>query len=165
MSVAEFLADEVELADERTLHRILLAASRWCDEYLGYPLAAHHHVERTRMRPDREGRLVWHPRHRPFISLESLTCDRTIYAAPDVSLLDERAVIVDLTRMATSWTGALQFGIPTMELNTVWRYFAGYRTLPPAVRDATSLRAMSLLTDDKSQDFLSDAKCLLDPLR
>lgn len=127
----EFVADPAvvdrlgHLAVDPGLSQILSIASAWCDDYIGTPLVVHEHIEHQRMHADRDGRLVWFPQHRPFISLRSLTCERTMYVSPQVSIKDERAVIVDIRSNVTVWTGALSFGV-SGELNTTWRYLAGY---------------------------------------
>lgn len=164
MSVAEFLAAEVEfdLPDERALHHILLDASQWCDDYVGMAFDVHRYVEHRQLRPDRDGRLVWRPHHRPFLSLESLTCGRTTYATPQVSVEDERTVVVDLKSVTASWTGGLQFGIDG-ESATVWRYSAGYPLVPEDVSEAVTLYALSLLLHDPIK--ASQCEALLDPYR
>jgi hypothetical protein len=119
------------------LNKILLTASGWCDNYVNLgdtgTLAAHTRTERKRMRPDRNGRLLWHPDHAPFISLEALSYgsyigQQTTYLAPPVFPEDNRNIVVDLQAGTSAWAGSLQFGVPrsSRELYTTWQYTAGY---------------------------------------
>lgn len=130
VSTAEFTANplvaDLVLPTETELHEVLLAASRWCDDYVfeSGTLTAHRHIEHRRTSPDQNNCLLWRPQHHPLIVLESLICNSTTYTAPLVSLRDERAVVVDLNS-ATTWVGSLQFGIAA-ELCTTWVYLAGY---------------------------------------
>lgn len=119
-----------------TLDKILLTASTWVDSYVDMDsdgtLTAHTTVENKRMRPDRWGRLRWHPDHAPFISLESLSYgyrlgSLTTWAAPVVFVEDERNVTVDMGAQTSQWTGSLQFGFPRGgEVYTTFNYTAGY---------------------------------------
>lgn len=161
----EFLAhpDAEGFVAPLLLASLLTEASAWCDGYVGTSLIAHRHVERRLMRPDSDGRLVWFPEHGPLISLESLTFGHATYTAPAVTLVDERSVVVDLKSTTASWVGSLQFGIPIMEMDTTWRYTAGYCTLPADVLRAVVLYGMSLVEPDP--DLVIEAQRCLDPFR
>lgn len=84
--------------------------------------------ETTRLRPDRNGLLRWHPTHTPLISLQSLACGPTLgqlttYTFPSFTWEDERTVVFDLASTTANWTGALQSGPPTDGmLYVIWRY-------------------------------------------
>lgn len=119
------------------LNKILLVASGWCDSTVNMgaeaTLTAHTRVENKRIQPDRYGRLLLHPNHIPFISLESVAYGRsltqlTTVIAPPVFTEDERNVVVDISRATTAWSGSLNFGGPVVgtELLTTWNYTAGY---------------------------------------
>lgn len=120
------------------LNKILLTATTWCDSYVDLgagdgSLGAHTRVENRRMRPDRAGRLLWHPDHIPFVSLESVAYGRylggmTTFTAPRVFVEDDRQVILDVGSTGGNWSGSLQFGISSAggELYTTWNYTAGF---------------------------------------
>jgi hypothetical protein len=119
------------------LNKILLMASGWCDSYVSIgsegTLSAHTRTENKRLYPDRRGRLLWHPDHIPFISLESVSYGRsltqlTTVTAPSVFTEDERNIVLDLAGATTAWSGSLSFGGPPSgaELLTTWTYTAGY---------------------------------------
>ena len=119
------------------LNKILLMASQFCDNYCEMgadgTLTAHTRTENKRMRPDRHGRLLWHPDHVPVIDLTSVAYGRTLgslttYTNPPKFVEDQRQVVVDLQASSASWTGSLQFGSPPpgAELYTTWVYTAGY---------------------------------------
>jgi hypothetical protein len=122
---------------QSTLNKLLLTASAWCDNVadLGAEgtLTAHTRVENKRMRPDRYGRLLWHPDHVPFVSLEALSYGArigqlTTYLVPPIFPEDERSVVIDLQAGTSIWTGSLQFGFPgnAGQIYTSWQYTAGY---------------------------------------
>lgn len=138
----------------------LTEATAWCEEYLGTKLAVCQYIEHRKISPDPEGRLIWRPRHGPFVLLESLVLGRTTYTTPSVTLVDERTVIVDLQSTTAAWTGALRFGSPG-ETDSTWQYLAGYSEVPPEIRDAIALRAQSVLDGSDS----ADAALLLDSYR
>lgn len=121
------------------LNKTLLTASTWCDSYVDLgagadaTLAAHTRVENKRMRPDRAGRLLLHPDHIPFVSLESIAYGRylggmTAYTSPPVFVEDGRSVVLDVGKSGGSWSGSLQFGVSSSagELYTSWSYTAGF---------------------------------------
>lgn len=151
------------------LDEILHKASAWCDSYLNVStLYAHSHCESKQMLPDRDGRLLWRPEHTPFIHLESLSYGRspealTTYREPAVVLENDRTVVVDPRSLTVSWSGSLQFGIPSDELFTIWRYRAGYPTIPSDVRKATALYGAFLLVAEV--ELVKEAESILDPYR
>lgn len=151
------------------LQRALRQASTWCDSYIGTEtLHVHTHRESKQLRPDRDGRLLWRPEHSPFIRLDCLSYGRspevlTTYRDPDTTLVNDRTVVVDLRSLTASWTGSLQFGVPSDDLFTVWHYRAGYVTIPTAIRKAVALYGAHLLEPAASD--LSQAQQLLEPYR
>lgn len=121
----------------QTLTKLLLVASRWCDRQceLGTDgtLTAHTRVENKTLRPDRYGRLAFHPDHIPFISLESVAVgwsptNLTTYTSPTVWPEDGRRVLLDLGGGTTAWSGNLQFGGPSpgAALLATMAYTAGF---------------------------------------
>lgn len=130
--------DALEAHQRAVLTRILLMASTFCDNYceLGEPdgtLTAHSRTENLRMRVDRHGRLLWHPQHIPFISLQSMSYGQTVgsmatITAPQVFPEDSHTVVMDFATGQMSWTGSLQFGSPgpSASLLTSWNYLAGF---------------------------------------
>lgn len=105
----------------------------YCEFSAGGTLAAHSRTENKRMRPDRYGRLYWHPDHSPLISLQSVSYGRTIGSMTTFTNLtpfieDDRTVVLDMQSGTSSWTGQLQFGTPApgAQLYTTWTYLAGY---------------------------------------
>lgn len=119
------------------LNKVLLSASAWCDNYCemgaGATLTAHRNVENIRMRPDRRGRLLFHPSHIPVVSVESVAYGTTLgslttYTTPPTWIEDGRQIVVDLQGATTAWSGSLQFGGPPVggELYTTWAYTAGF---------------------------------------
>lgn len=169
VSAAEFVDDpEVisrlgQLSPTAEIHEALLTSSAWCDEYAGTKFVAHRHIEYRVMRPDPEGRLIWLPEHGPLIALESLTFGLTTYTSPLATVLDERSVVVDLSSITASWVGALQFGAPTQEMDAVWRYTAGYQTMPVELLRAVVLYGIFLVSPDA--DLIIEAQRCLDPYR
>lgn len=147
---------------------VLLEASTWCNSYLRMStLYAHSNCESKQMRPDRDGRLRWRPEHVPFIELESLSYGRspdarTTYTNPTVVLENDRTIVFDPRSLTASWSGSLQFGIPSDDVFTTWRYRAGYLTIPSDIRKATALYGASLLS---AAGLAKQAEQLLDPYR
>lgn len=150
------------------LQRVLLQASAWCDSYIGMEtLHVHTHRESKQLRPDRDGRLLWRPEHAPFIRLDCLSYGRspealTTYRDPDTTLVNDRTVVVDLRSLTASWSGSLQFGVPSEDLLTIWHYCAGYRTIPSDIRKATALYGAALLAPTET-GLVAQAQDLLDP--
>lgn len=119
------------------LNKVLLTASEWCDNYcemgVGGTLTAHRNTENARLRPDRSGRLLFHPSHIPVVSVESVAYGTTLgnlttYTAPPTWVEDGRQIVVDMQGATTAWSGSLQFGGPPPggELYTTWAYTAGF---------------------------------------
>jgi hypothetical protein len=90
-------------------------------------------------------------------SLEALTT----YKEPAVLLENDRTVVVDPRSLTVSWSGSLQFGIPSDDVFTIWHYLAGYSTIPSAIRTAAALYGASLLMADV--ELAKEAENLLDP--
>lgn len=133
------------------LNNILLMASSMADNYceLGAEgsLSAHTRVENKRMRPDRFGRLLWHPDHTPFVSLLSVAygvtmSGMTTVTNPATFAEDNRQIVVDIQSGNAQWSGRLQFGLPTGELYTTWTYLCGWANTvlaAPAITGAISV--------------------------
>lgn len=119
-----------------TLNKLLLTGSAWCDNYVEMgaegTLTAHVRTENKRIRPDRGGRLLWHPDHIPFISLQSLAYGSrlgslTTYTSPPTFPEDGRSVVIDLQGGTSAWSGSLQFGAPmTGQQYATMTYQAGF---------------------------------------
>lgn len=136
------------------LANILLMASAMADDFCefgaGATLAAHTRVENKRMRPDRYGRLVLTADHFPVVGVQSVAYGPSIgqlttVTNPSVWIEDDRRVIVDLQPSGTTtWSGALQFGVPAgnRELYTSWTLTAGYASTTLA--DVATVGAMSI---------------------
>lgn len=128
--------DPVLAAHAPVLTRAMMAASEWCDrECLGEggTLTAHTRTETKRLRPDRQGRLLFHPDHIPLIKLTAVAYGRqlgslTTVTNPTVVIEDARTAIVELTGGNTAWSGSLHLGASPAsgELITTWTYTAGY---------------------------------------
>lgn len=129
---------DTSLADQNDeLNNVLLTASEWVDNYVelgaGATLTAHVRTEYARLRPDRWGRLSYHPNHIPVISVTSLAYGRTMgtmttFTTPTVWIEDGRHMVADLQAGSSQWSGMLQLGPPAagVEMYTVWTYIAGY---------------------------------------
>lgn len=149
-------ADANPLDQTQELRNILLMASSWVDEFLdlgpGETIAAHTHVENTRMRPDRMGRLLLHPEQVPVTNLVSLSygyTPTTMAALTDLSgVWIEKGRHIVVTQLG--WSGAvttLQFGPAAVgELLTQWTYTVGYPNTQLAAQAAQG--ASSLTVND-----------------
>lgn len=142
--------------DDQTdeLTNILLMASSMADDYCefgaGVTLAAHTRIENKRMRPDRYGRLLLTADHFPIVAVQSLgygstPSSLTTITNPTTWIEDERRIVADLqSGGTTTWSGSLQFGLPSAgrELYTQWIYIAGYAST--ALADVASAGATSI---------------------
>jgi hypothetical protein len=122
-----------QAAQDAALNNALLTASQWADDYLDMPLAAHLRVENTRIRPDRQGRLRYHPEHAPVLQLLTVSTGDlpdqvTSLGTPQAwTEAAGRVLIVYLTGAAG--LGNLQFGAPPAaqgEILVTWTYVAGW---------------------------------------
>lgn len=128
--------DSNQLDQAQELRNILLMASSWVDEFLdlgpGETIAAHTHVENTRLRPDRWGRLLLHPEQVPVTNLVSLSygySPAAMTALSDLSgvWLEKNRHIVVTSLGWSSGAALLQFGPASAgELLTTWTYTVGY---------------------------------------
>jgi hypothetical protein len=134
---------------DAALFTALLTASTWADEHVfGHDgtLAAHTRVENARIRPDRQGRLKYHPEHIPVLSVPAIaigsdpTSQVTVTSPTVWTEQDGRVMVAYLAGAASPGLDRLQFGAPTswrVEQLVTWTYIAGF----PATQLATSASA------------------------
>ena len=131
------------LADQDDeLREILLKASAMCDSYLELgpaaandnTLQAHSRTERDRIRVDRQGRLKWHPDHKPVTAVTAVSYGsdpRNLQPVTDLTGLwieRERQVVLSLGYPGGVGMSAIQFGSPAYdsEVYLQYTYGAGY---------------------------------------
>lgn len=123
-----------QVAQDAALTNALLVASQWADDELDMPLAAHRRVEQTRVRPDRSGRLRYHPEHAPVLAVVSASTGPTPGALTASAgstwwLEQDGRLIVGFLGGPGPGLAALQFGAPApvdAELLVQWTYLAGW---------------------------------------
>lgn len=139
----------MQAEQDAALFNALLTASQWADDKVDMPLGAHVRTERTRLSPDRTGRLRYHPEHAPVIAVTSMS----VGAAPDeldevtdpqVWVEQDGRIIVAFSPSGGPGLGSLQFGTPVGggEALVSWTYVAGYpstQLTDPAAQGATTL--------------------------
>lgn len=152
---------------DAVLNTALLTASQWADQHLfGHDgrIGAHTRVENARIRPDRHGRLRYHPEHVPVVSVTSVavgddpsgqavTSDPTVWTEQD-----GRVLVCYPTGLASPGLDRFQFGRSAVrgEQVVTWTYVAGYPATQLAadatagatavqVLDATGVAAGSVL--------------------
>lgn len=122
---------------DSALNTALLTASQWADQHLfGHDgtIAAHTRVENARIRPDRYGRLRYHPEHIPVLSVTSLATGgdpTSLTSTADPSVWVEQDGRILVAYLAGTGTGLdrFQFGRTVAcrdELLVTWTYVAGY---------------------------------------
>lgn len=123
---------------DSALNTALLTASDWADEHLfGHDgsIGAHMQVENCRIRPDRQGRLKYHPEHVPVLSVLSLAVgsdpfDQTTVSTPTVWLEQAgRLMIAYLAGVGGAGLDQFQFGRTAgwrSEQSVTWTYLAGW---------------------------------------
>lgn len=145
------------------LFNLLLRATNWAISQCNQPLHAHTMTENKRLRPDRQGRLKWHPSHNPVKQVTALSygyLPNIMTAVTDLTGIwpeDDRQIVFPLAQLAPQF-GALQFGPAPgqSEVYTTWTYAAGYVTTTLAnspaqaatslqVKDATGIIAGDVL--------------------
>ena len=115
------------------LYNMLLRATNWAIGQCNQPLHAHARTENRRLRPDRQGRLKWHPSDNPVKQLTALSygyLPNALTAVADLTgvwIESDRQIVFPLAPLSPQW-GALQFGPPPgqAEVYTTWTYVAGY---------------------------------------
>lgn len=158
------------------LYNILLMASSWADDYVnggddgraGPVLGAHAVTENARIRPDRQGRLKFHPTDKPVRRVTGLSWGyqpNSLQAATDLTgVWVERGkqIVVELVPLGTQF-GQLQFGGPVLgtEVYTTWTYVAGYPTTTLAADAAAA--ATSVVVADPTGIYPGDTLRLWDP--
>jgi hypothetical protein len=142
--------DTVLADQDAELTNILLRASVWAVGHCNQPLHAHSTTQNLRLRPDRSGRLKWHPAHNPVKQVTALSYGyypNQMQAITDLTgiwIEDDRQIIADVAPLSVGFN-ALQFGPPSWssEVYTTWTYLAAYVTTTLAnnpTQGATSLQ-------------------------
>ncbi|HEY2763406.1 MAG TPA: hypothetical protein VGJ13_05250 [Pseudonocardiaceae bacterium] len=138
LDVLGLRSGDLQPADQTAiLHKLLMMSTRWVDSYVEMgaegTLTAHQRTENKRIRPDRHGRILWHPDHIPVVSVSSLQYGPTLgslttYNSPAAFIEDGRTIVLDLSAATTSWSGSLQFGGPPpgRDSYATLAYIAGY---------------------------------------
>jgi hypothetical protein len=118
---------------DAALYNALLVASEWADDKVDMPLGAHVRTERTRLTPDRTGRLRYHPEHAPVIAVTGLSVGASPdgldpVADPQVWTEQDGRIIVAFSPSGGPGLSSLQFGFapPGGEVLVSWTYIAGY---------------------------------------
>jgi hypothetical protein len=142
--------DTVLAHQDDELNNILLRASAWATGICNQPLHAHSLTQNVRLRPDRQGRLKWHPADNPVKKVVSLAYGYQPGALQTVADLsgqwieDDSQVIIQFGPLSPQF-GAIQFGPPPgmVEVYTTWTLQAGYVTTTltaSAIATATSVQ-------------------------
>lgn len=132
LDLDNLLTGQPEALQISTVRDALLFASTWADTELDMPLGAHVRTERARVRPDRWGRLKYHPEHTPVISVAALAVggmpdELDEVTDPQVWIEQDGRIMIAYGPSGPTLTG-LQFGGPvaTGELLARWTYTAGW---------------------------------------
>lgn len=150
LDLDNLLLDQPDALQDSTIREALLFASTWADTELDMPLGAHVRTENARVRPDRHGRLRYHPEHTPVLKVAALATGTDPDGLDDITdprvwtELDGRIMVAYGPGAGTAGLSSLQFGrAPTGgELLTRWTYVAGYpatQLSAPATLGATAL--------------------------
>lgn len=128
--------DTVLADQDAELYNMLLRASTWAVGHCNQPLHAHSMTQNTRLRPDRQGRLKWHPAHNPVKQVTALSYGyrpNQMQAVADLTGIwtedDRQAVVAEIAPLGTGFN-SIQFGPPSglSEVYTTWTYLAAYVT-------------------------------------
>jgi len=153
-------------ADE--LNNILLRASAWAVGICTQPLHAHTLIQNKRLRPDREGRLKFHPNDNPVKQVTGLSYGYqpgALQAVPDLTgqwIEDGRQVVFPFGPLTPQF-GAIQFGPPawSSEIYTTWTILAGYVTTTLAAD--TLANATSVTVKDPTGIIAGDVLRIWEP--
>ena len=151
LDLDNLLVGEPGALQDSTVREALLFASTWADTELDMPLGAHVRTENARVRPDRHGRLLYHPEHSPVIKVASIATGGDPESMDEVTdptvwtEQDGRIVIAYGPGAGTAGITSLQFGRPPAggELLVRWTYVAGY---PATQLGADATAGVSALT-------------------
>lgn len=134
LDLGNLLTGQPAALQDSTVYNALLFASSWADTEIDMPLGAHVRTEHARVRPDRYGRLKYHPEHVPVLRIVSIatgvepdSLDEN--TAPQAwTELDGRIVVAYGPGSGVAGITGIQFGRPPAgsELLTRWVYVAGY---------------------------------------
>ena len=145
-----------QTAQDAALFNALLTASQWADQHLyGHDgsIAAHTRVENARIRPDRQGRLKYHPEHTPVLSVSAIAVggdptSQTTTSSPTVWVeQDGRILVAYLSGSATN-LDRFQFGRSTSnrdELLVTWTYVAGWAATQLSANASSGTNTMTVL--------------------
>lgn len=154
LDLENLLVGRTEELQRSTVREALLFASTWVDTELDMPVGAHIRTENARVRPDRFGRLKYHPEHTPVLKVANIAVGVDPDGLDDVSSpqvwteQDGRIAVAYGPGGGAAAIGSLQFGRPPAggELLTRWTYVAGYpatQLAADASSGATSLQVRS----------------------
>jgi hypothetical protein len=154
LDLDNLLVGDLEALQDSTVVNALLFASSWADTELDMPLGAHIRTENARIRPDRHGRLRYHPEHTPVLKVANIATGAEPNYLDDITSpqvwteQDGRIVVAYGPGNGAAGIGSIQFGrAPAAgELLTRWTYVAGYphtQLAADAAQGATSLQVRS----------------------
>lgn len=134
LDLGNLLVGEPEALQDSTVREALLFASTWADTEIDMPLGAHIRTENARVRPDRQGRLKYHPEHTPVLRVANLATGGMPDEMDDLTdpqmwtEQDGKILVAYGPSAGAAGLGSLQFGSapPGGELLTRWTYVAGY---------------------------------------
>lgn len=137
-----------QVAQDAELARVILRASSYMNEYLNQNLLASSNVEtqRTRITPD--GFISLHPNNWPVISLSSFqygSSPLSLTSLADCSQVwfEGQQIVIPLSMMSASSSGALGFGYPSaprQRMFVKYEYVSGYpQTLCTGTAGASTL--------------------------
>jgi hypothetical protein len=160
--------DTVLADQDAELYNILLRASSWAVSHCNQPLHAHTMTQNKRLRPDRSGRLKWHPDHNPVKQVTALSYGyrpNQMQAITDLTGIwveDDRQIVADVAPLGVAF-GALQFGPPSWssEVYTTWIFWAGYVTTTLA--NSPTQAATSVQVTDPTAVIAGDVLRIWEP--
>lgn len=141
---------------DSALFTALLTASQWADQHLyGHDgsIAAHTRVENARIRPDRQGRLKYHPEHTPVLSVSQIAVggdptSQTTETSPTVWVEQDGRILVAYLAGAATNLDRFQFGRTVSsrdELLVTWTYVAGWAATQLAANVSSGANTVTVL--------------------
>lgn len=152
LDLDNLLVGEPGALQDSTVRDALLFASTWVDTELDMPLGAHVRTENARVRPDRFGRLKYHPEHVPVLKVANIAVGVEPDSLDDVASpqvwteQDGRIAVAYGPGAGAAAISSLQFGRPPAggELLTRWTYVAGYPATQLAVDVSSGTSALQV---------------------
>lgn len=161
-------ASSVQADQDAELNNCLLMASAQVENFCNQPIQAHISTDFDRTFVDRFGRLKHKAEDGPVRLLQSYTYATTLsqvtsVGTPVFRVESDTQMIVELANSASSWTGALQFGVPasSQELFTSWTYVAGYANA--TLTNSPILGATSITVSNPTGIFAGDTLRIWEP--